>query len=190
MLIWQRQKGSYAGCCKASWVSIALSVTFTSTVKDVCSKLGIMEAKFKINIQHGRGASYQEWMLTYRKVSCQENWTVKQGTLWHPRGKGGQPFSWVQGLCGVKDTGPYSALELECFPPKGRLPSFPDSYISYLQKENNIHKISWTQYSFPMKNYFTSNMLINRLQAPLSMGFSRQEYWSGLPCPPPGGLID
>ena len=27
-------------------------------------------------------------------------------------------------------------------------------------------------------------------QAPLSMGFSRQEYWSGLPCPPPGDLAD
>ena len=25
-------------------------------------------------------------------------------------------------------------------------------------------------------------------QAPLPMGFSRQEHWSGLPCPPPGGL--
>ena len=25
-------------------------------------------------------------------------------------------------------------------------------------------------------------------QAPLSMGFSRQEYWSGLPCCPPGDL--
>ena len=25
-------------------------------------------------------------------------------------------------------------------------------------------------------------------QAPLSMGFSRQEYWSGLLCPPPGDL--
>ena len=24
--------------------------------------------------------------------------------------------------------------------------------------------------------------------APLSMGFSRQEFWSGLPCPPPGDL--
>ena len=24
------------------------------------------------------------------------------------------------------------------------------------------------------------------LQAPLSMAFPRQEYWSGLPCPPPG----
>ena len=26
--------------------------------------------------------------------------------------------------------------------------------------------------------------------APLSTGFSRQEYWSGLPCPPPGDLPD
>ena len=26
--------------------------------------------------------------------------------------------------------------------------------------------------------------------APLSMGFSRQGYWSGLPCPPPGDLSD
>ena len=26
------------------------------------------------------------------------------------------------------------------------------------------------------------------LQAPLSMGFYRQQYWSGLPCPPPGDL--
>ena len=28
------------------------------------------------------------------------------------------------------------------------------------------------------------------LQAPLSMGFSRQEYWSGLPCLPPEDLPD
>ena len=27
-------------------------------------------------------------------------------------------------------------------------------------------------------------------QAPVSMGFSRQEYWSGLPCPPPGNLLN
>ena len=27
-------------------------------------------------------------------------------------------------------------------------------------------------------------------QAPPSTGFSRQEYWSGLPCPPPGDLPD
>ena len=28
------------------------------------------------------------------------------------------------------------------------------------------------------------------LQGPLSLGFSRQEYWSGLPCPLPGDLLD
>ena len=28
------------------------------------------------------------------------------------------------------------------------------------------------------------------LQAPLSMGFFRQEYWSGLPCSPLGDLPD
>ena len=28
------------------------------------------------------------------------------------------------------------------------------------------------------------------LQAPLSMGFSRQEYWSGLSCPFPGDLLN
>ena len=27
-------------------------------------------------------------------------------------------------------------------------------------------------------------------QPPLSMEFSRQEYWNGLPCPPPGDLPD
>ena len=27
-------------------------------------------------------------------------------------------------------------------------------------------------------------------EAPLFIGFSRQEYWSGLPFPPPGDLID
>ena len=28
------------------------------------------------------------------------------------------------------------------------------------------------------------------LQAPLSMGFFKQEYWNGLPCPSPGDLPD
>ena len=27
-------------------------------------------------------------------------------------------------------------------------------------------------------------------QVPLSMGFFRQGYWSGIPCPPPGDLLD
>ena len=34
------------------------------------------------------------------------------------------------------------------------------------------------------------NIMDYRLQAPLSMEFSRQEYWSGLPFPSPGDLPD
>ena len=46
-----------------------------------------------------------------------------------------------------------------------------------------------------MLNHFSRIQLFVTLwpvahQAPLSMGFSRQEYWSGLPCPPPGDLPD
>ena len=35
-----------------------------------------------------------------------------------------------------------------------------------------------------------ATLWIAACQAPLSMGFSRQEYWSGLPCTPPGYLPD
>ena len=45
-----------------------------------------------------------------------------------------------------------------------------------------------------MLNHFSRVQLFATLwtlgahQAPLSMGFSRQEHWGGLPCPPPGDL--
>ena len=35
---------------------------------------------------------------------------------------------------------------------------------------------------------FLANLWTVGHRAPLSTGFSRQEYWSGLPCPPPGSL--
>ena len=42
----------------------------------------------------------------------------------------------------------------------------------------------------PVPSYFSHIQLFVTLwivahQAPLSVGFSRQEYWSGLPCPSP-----
>ena len=40
-----------------------------------------------------------------------------------------------------------------------------------------------------MSNSFMSPRNVD-CQAPLSMGFPRQEYWSGLPVPPPGDLPD
>ena len=43
--------------------------------------------------------------------------------------------------------------------------------------------------SFSCVQLFVTLWAVAR-QAPLSMGFSRQEYWSGLPFPPPGDLPD
>ena len=40
-----------------------------------------------------------------------------------------------------------------------------------------------------MSDFFVTPWTIAH-QAPLSMGFSRQEYWSRLPFPPPGDLSD
>ena len=52
-----------------------------------------------------------------------------------------------------------------------------------------IHSV----YTAYVLSYFSPVQLFVTLwtithQAPLSMGFSRQEYWSGLLCPPPGDL--
>ena len=38
-----------------------------------------------------------------------------------------------------------------------------------------------------VSRFFVTPWTVTR-QAPLSMEFSRQEYWSGLPCPAPGDL--
>ena len=43
----------------------------------------------------------------------------------------------------------------------------------------------WVLSRFSHIGLFAALWTIAR-QAPLSMGFSRQEYWSGMPCPPPG----
>ena len=40
-----------------------------------------------------------------------------------------------------------------------------------------------------MSNSFVTQWTV-ACQAPLSMGFPRQEYWSGLPFPSPGDLPD
>ena len=60
-----------------------------------------------------------------------------------------------------------------------------------------INYLSWGQplsgLSTRVLSHFTGVQLFATLwtvalQAPLFTGFSRQEHWSGLPCPPPGDL--
>ena len=51
---------------------------------------------------------------------------------------------------------------------------------------------SWSleDISVCLLNIFSCIVLCVNCQAPLSIGFSRQGYWSGLLCPPPGDLPD
>ena len=62
-----------------------------------------------------------------------------------------------------------------------------DPSISRFQNITNQNSIECAR----MLSHFSCVQLCATLwtvarQTPLSMGFSRQEYWSGLPCPPPG----
>ena len=63
-----------------------------------------------------------------------------------------------------------------------------------INKMNGLYNISnfflKTQFSSVAQSCRTLCDPMDCSQAPLSVGFSRQEYWSGLPCPSPGDLPD
>ena len=59
-------------------------------------------------------------------------------------------------------------------------------FANFIQK-HHYHAMMCCVYSVSCVRLSVTTWTIAR-QAPLSMGLSRQEYWSGLPFPPPGGL--
>ena len=56
---------------------------------------------------------------------------------------------------------------------------------------HNVTEVKWTG-SIYMSHFSGIQLFVTpwtvSCQAPLSIGLSRQEYWSRLPCPPPGNL--
>ena len=57
-------------------------------------------------------------------------------------------------------------------------------------RETWVRSLSWED---PLEKEKATHSSILAWRIPWtvkSMGFSRQEYWRGLPCPPPGGLPD
>ena len=80
-------------------------------------------------------------------------------------------------------------------PGKARPSSCKDQGVSAQTLKTRTHIISsWLDGArvlshFRRVQHFATPWTVAR-QAPLSMGFSRREDWSGLPCPPPGGLPD
>jgi len=60
-------------------------------------------------------------------------------------------------------------------------------YLQYVNNslEQHVHVLSCFSHAWLFATLGTVACRI-----PLSMGFSRQEYWTVLPCPPPGDLPD
>ena len=87
-----------------------------------------------------------------------------------------------------------------------------ETFSSFLSKEKlngvGMHSFPWSSVNMSpsvdhplfiillcVLSHFSRVRLLATLwtvahQAPLSLGFSRQEYWSGLPFPTPGDLLD
>ena len=65
--------------------------------------------------------------------------------------------------------------------------------LAFFNKLYLTHNISFRRACLKAKS-LQSHLFVTlwtvACQAPLSMGFSRQEYWSELPCPIPGDLPD
>ena len=59
------------------------------------------------------------------------------------------------------------------------------TFSSFVRMEMWVHACMLSHFSYVLP--FATLWTVAR-QAPLSMGFSRQEYWSGLPRPPSGDL--
>ena len=53
-----------------------------------------------------------------------------------------------------------------------------------------ISEVKWREAKWLSRVWFFATLWIVAYQASLFMGFSRQEYWSGLPFPSPGDLPD
>ena len=67
---------------------------------------------------------------------------------------------------------------------------------AYVLYRNSTHQEKWTEEKAVFVPRPSSHVLLSVVprtvacQAPLSMGFPCQEYWSVLPCPTPGDLSD
>ena len=65
--------------------------------------------------------------------------------------------------------------------------SFPSNILKCLLYLSTVHGSVLSHFS---RVWLFATPWTVACQAPLSTGFSRQEYWSGLPCSPPGDLPD
>jgi hypothetical protein len=96
------------------------------------------------------------------------------------------------GACHVCGACPHACGEAEVL--QGRA-SRGTLIASFYYQSRGHHHMSCPNTSVCVPSRFSHVQLFATIwteahQAALSMGFSRKEYWSGLPCPPPGALLN
>ena len=89
-------------------------------------------------------------------------------------------------LCSLQNTFTSIVIWVFQWPPEGSFIFLNSHFLKWLYWRSERCKLC-------VLSHFSRVWLLATLwttvhQATLSMGFSRQEYWSGSPCPPPGDL--
>ena len=91
----------------------------------------------------------------------------------------------MQSLHGLSET----AYLLVCKRPSARGGGEAKKSATW-SKSGKVAQLSWLEEALVAQSCLTLQPYGLGRQASLSMGFSRQEYWSGLPFPSPGDLPD
>ena len=134
----------------------------------------------------------EEGMATHSSIlAWRIPWTEKPGRL-QSIGLQRVGHDWSDLTCTAMQTNRYEQKEKESLFPWKR-------NWQFLERFNSFHKCNNSWQDHCKRSYacmFTLSSCVQlfatpwtvALQAPLSMAFLRQEYWSGLPCPSSGGL--
>ena len=139
-------------------------------------------------------------LATYERVHAKSPWTIAWRKQWHPTpvllpGKSHGRRS----LVGCSPWGREESDTTERLPFHFSLSCIGEGNGNPLQcscLENPRDGGAWWASVYGVAQSQTWLKWLSRssrtiaYQPPLSVGFSRQEYWSGLPCPPPGNLPD
>ena len=82
----------------------------------------------------------------------------------------------------------YGRLEVRCSPPICLF--YPQSFLLFFPICNWQNTLCVCVLGHFSHAWHFATLWTVAHQAPLSIGFSRQEYWNGWPCPPPADLSD
>ena len=122
-------------------------------------------------------SSCSSWALEHRLNSCGA-WAQLFHSMWHLPRSGIEPMS-----------PPLADGFFTESPGKPLAGRFSTTGPREKSQDHNILKNECVQNRISCVQLFATPLTVVR-QAPLSMGFSRQEYWSGLPFPPLGDLFN